>query len=70
MPKKPPAQLELFAGHGDPHTLGLLGWRDPIWTTRFSIELLNGHKLFLNLISIRRPPKADPASAAANSPNR
>lgn len=72
MPKKPAAQLELFAGHVDPHTLGLLGWRDPLWTTRFTIELLNGQKLFLNLITIRRLhtiAKQGLASAADTKPN-
>lgn len=54
MPKKPKAQLELFAGRGEIHQLGLLGWEDALWTTRFEIPLLDGHKLYLNLITIRR----------------
>lgn len=74
MPKKPQAQLELFAGHDerDVHALGLLGWRDPLWTRRFTIELLNGQHLFTNLITIRRlhaVAKSDPASAAEKTPN-
>ena len=55
--KKKPAQLELFAGHvssGDVHALGLLGWRDPLWTRRFEIQLLDRSKLILTLATIRQ----------------
>ncbi len=84
MPKKPPAQLELFAGRvsaGEVHSLGLLGWRDPLWTTRFLIELLDGTKLPMTLATIRQlhaiarskqpdpPPESkDRASSATNQP--
>jgi hypothetical protein len=54
MPKKKPLQLELFAGAGEVHELGLLGWDDALWTKRFEIELLDGTKLALDLITIRR----------------
>jgi hypothetical protein len=57
--KPKPTQLELFAGHVSSgavavHSLGLLGWRDPVWTTRFEIELLSGETFWLNLETIRR----------------
>lgn len=56
MPKKPKPQMELFAVHGerDIHALGLLGWRDPLWTTKFKIELQGGQHLTLDLATIRR----------------
>jgi hypothetical protein len=56
MPKKPPRQMELFAAHDnrDVHALGLLGWRDPLWTKRFEIPLLDGHNLVLTLATIRQ----------------
>lgn len=48
-------QLELFASEtpADIHSLGLLGWSDPLWTTRFTIELQDGTKVAMNLITIR-----------------
>lgn len=74
MPKKKAAQLELFAAAGEAeiHALGILGWKDPLWTTRFSIPLLDGHQLYLNLITIRRlqdcalPARASGANAKPN----
>lgn len=52
--KKRPRQLELFAGAGEIHELGLLGWEDALWTRRFEIELLDGSKLSMDLATIRR----------------
>ncbi len=77
MPKKPPAQLELFAGRVsagevDVRSLGLLGWRDPLWTTLFLIELLDGTKLLMNLITVRRLQRCVlpvPVSNATRGPN-
>lgn len=54
MPKKRPQQLELFAGAGEIHELGLLGWDDALWTKRFEIPLLGGSSLTLDAITIRR----------------
>jgi hypothetical protein len=66
-----PKQLELFAGAGDGksphggidpcqiHALGLLGWKDPLWTTRITIQLLDGHNLCLRLLDIRRARMVD-----------
>lgn len=56
MPKNRSAQLELFAGAGSSqiHELGLLGWEDALWTKRFTIELLDGTKLPMDLATIRR----------------
>lgn len=53
--KRKSPQLELFASEtpNDIHSLGLLGWSDPLWTTRFTIELQDGTKLAMNLITIR-----------------
>jgi hypothetical protein len=56
-PMKTPKQLELFAATGDAgvvHALGLLGWRDPLWTTRFEIPLLDGTRLPMTLATIRQ----------------
>ncbi len=66
--RKKAAQLELFAGRvssgeaaavssalkTDAHSLGLLGWRDPLWTTRFEITLLDGTQLPMTLATIRQ----------------
>lgn len=81
MPKKPATQLELFAGHGDdPHALGLLGWRDPLWTRRFEIPLMGGSTLPMTLASLRQAAhqkngrqlhsiaRQAPASGAATKP--
>jgi len=57
MPKKKPAQLELFAGaaiKGQARALGLLGWDDLLWTQPIEIKLLSGDTLRLNLETIRR----------------
>ena len=56
MPKKPKRQLELFAAHDEKeiHALGLLGWRDPLWTTKFAVELRSGEHLTLDLATVRR----------------
>jgi hypothetical protein len=50
-------QLELFAGAVDAqavHALGLLGWKDPLWTTRFEIVMLDGTRLPMTLATIRQ----------------
>ena len=66
--QKPPRQLELFAGRvssgeaaaassalkTDVHSLGLLGWKDPLWTTRFEITLLDGTQVPMTLLAIRQ----------------
>jgi len=92
MPKKPPAQLELFAGAGDArrgkravmdsdqvHALGLLGWRDPVWTQQIEIPLCGGSRLRLRLIDIRAlhemvrrrdPDSPGTAVPASNPPNQ
>jgi hypothetical protein len=64
-------QLELFVGAADDaqvHALGLLGWKDPVWTTRISIPLCGGSNLLLRLIDIRAlhemVRRADPESPA------
>ena len=53
---KKPKQMELFAvaDAGQIHALGLLGWRDPLWTTRFEIEMLDGTRLSMTLATIRQ----------------
>ena len=76
---KRPKQLGLFdgvyseLGPSEIHALGLLGWRDPIWTQRIKIPLCGGQSLFLRLIDIRalhevaRKPDPDPPDTAANA---
>lgn len=68
--KKKPAQLELFAGRSEVHTLGLLGWEDALWTKPITIPLLGGEKLQTNLVTIRRlqslPAAASPVLLARN----
>lgn len=69
-------QLELFAGAVDErevHALGLLGWRDPLWTTKINIPLMDGRSLVLRLIDIRalkamlrRPEPGSPVSGTAS----
>lgn len=59
MPKKPPKQLELFAktwtgSEYEIHALGLLGWRDPLWIRKIEITMLDGQKLLMSLLSIRK----------------
>ena len=60
--KRPPAQLELFGAAVDAaggltaediHALGLLGYKDPLWTRRLDIPLLGGKELSLRLVDIR-----------------
>ena len=55
MRKHEKLQLELFGARSaaDVQSLGLLGWRDPLWTTRFTIILQDGTRLPMNLITIR-----------------
>jgi hypothetical protein len=57
-------QLELFAAHDsqEVHSLGLLGWRDPLWTTKFEIRLLDGTQLPMTLVG-------DPACPSADTPS-
>lgn len=74
MPKKRSAQLELFAGAGSSqiHELGLLGWEDALWTKRFEVTLLDGRKLTLDLVTVRRLQSCElpaPASTAENTQN-
>ena len=71
MPSKRDDQLPLFPAAGNVHALGLLGWKDPLWTRKFSIELISGAKLTLDLATIRRlhvAVKAGVAAADINSP--
>ena len=73
--KKKPAQLELFAGAGEIHELGLLGWEDALWTKTFEVPLLSGDRLTLDLATIRRLqrlvlPSAARASNAAKKRNQ
>ncbi len=67
--KKKPAQLELFAeaANSQIHQLGLLGWRDPLWTTRFTITLLDGTKLPMTLITVRRLQRLEVPSKSFRS---
>lgn len=51
--RKQPTQLELFAAR-DSATLGILGWRDPVWTQRFTVTLLDGTELTLTLATVRQ----------------
>jgi hypothetical protein len=70
--KKKPAQLELFADHGEIHELGLLGWEDALWTKPIEIRLLSGETLLLNLETIRRLQRLKlpvPAESAAGKPS-
>ena len=72
MPKRKPAQLELFAAAGEIHQLGLLGWEDALWTKLIAIPLLGGQTLQLNLVTIRRLRQVENFKAlalnAASSP--
>jgi len=73
MPKKPPKQLELFAEtwHGSEQqirALGLLGWRDPLWTRKIEITLLDGQKLLTSLATIRRLQKLKSLPCADGAP--
>jgi len=54
MAKKDNAQLPLFPAAGNVRALGLLGWRDPLWTRKIEIQLLSGDKLTIDLATIRR----------------
>lgn len=59
MPKKQPRQLELFAAtyrgsEQEIHALGLLGWRDPLWSRKIEIEMQDGEKLIITLATIRQ----------------
>lgn len=69
--KKKASQLELFAGRGEIHGLGLLGWEDALWTKPIKIKLLSGETLTVNLETIRRlqrlqlPPKRSPSADGA-----
>ena len=73
--RKKPVQLELFAAASSEeiHRLGLLGWRDPLWTTRIFIPLCGGSSLHLRLIDIRvlhevaRKKIPDPPETAASA---
>ncbi len=72
--KKKPAQLELFAGAGEIHQLGLLGWEDALWTKPFEVRLLSGDRLTFDLATLRRSRQdksssAAPASGAAKTRN-
>ncbi len=72
--KKKPAQLELFAGAGNPgeglhgqvHALGLLGWEDALWTKHFEVRLLSGDRLTFDLATLRRS-RQDKSSSAAHA---
>lgn len=78
-PKKP-AQLELFEGVAkcSPdtnwiHTLALLGYKDPLWTRKFEIPLLNGQTISFTLRNLRAlvrwtSPAKPTATSAANRP--
>lgn len=73
--RKKPAQMELFAGQGEIHELGLLGWEDALWTKRFEVPLLSGDHLTLDLVTVRRLHKCEypspaPASSAESKQNR
>lgn len=66
-------QLELFEVRGEGltaqeiHALGLLGWKDPLWTKQLEIPLIGGRKLSLRLVDVRAlvrwPPKKDSGQA-------
>jgi len=63
MPKKMPAQLELFKQSGQVHALGLLGWNDALWTKPIAVPLLGGDVLTVNLETIRRLQKLEMGEA-------
>jgi hypothetical protein len=65
--KKKPAQLELFAGAGEVHALGLLGWEDALWTKPIEIKLLSGEKFTVTLEVLRRRPWVVRAGHAGNA---
>lgn len=65
--RKRPAQLELFAGAGEVHALGLLGWEDALWTKPMEITLLSGQRLTMTLEVLRRQPRLAPAGLAENA---
>src|SRR5271163_282857 len=66
--RKPPAQMALFAGKGEIHGLGLLGWEDALWSKKIEVPLLNGKCLTLDLATIRRSHR-EPSSSAAPASN-
>jgi hypothetical protein len=64
--RKKPEQLKLFAGRGEIHELGLLGWEDSLWTKRFEVTLLGGQTLTLDLATVRRLQRLElPARASS-----
>lgn len=80
--KKAPAQLELFEGVAKCstdtswiHSLGLLGYKDPLWTRRFEVRLLNGQTVTFTLRNLRAlvrwtSPEKPTATTAESQPKR